>query len=51
MFFNLFNNLGSFKGYVNKNKKKKLNVFIIVYFDDILIYIINIGQNHLEAVL
>ena len=40
----------SFQGYVNKILDKKLDVFVIVYFDDILIYTKNAGQGHMEAV-
>ena len=38
MFFGLFNTLASFQGYVNKILAEKLDVFVIVYPDDILIY-------------
>ena len=36
--FGLFNALASFQGYINKILAKKLNLFVIVYLDDILIY-------------
>ena len=36
--FGLFNALASFQGYVNKILAEKLDVFVIVYLDDILIY-------------
>ena len=48
--FVLFNAHGSFQGYVNKILAEKLDVFVIVYLDDILIYIENAGQGHVEAV-
>ena len=50
MLFGLFNPPASFQGYINKILAKKLDVFIIVYLDDILIYIKNEGQGHVEAV-
>ena len=43
MSFGLFNAPASFKGYVNKIMNKKLNVFVIIYLDDILIYTKNKG--------
>ena len=39
MFFGLSNAPASFHGYINKILAKKLDVFVIVYLDDILIYI------------
>ena len=36
--FGLSNALVSFQGYINKILAKKLNIFVIVYLDDILIY-------------
>ena len=38
MLFGLSNALASFQGYINKILVKKLNIFIIVYLDDIFIY-------------
>ena len=38
MSFGLFNASGSFQRYVNKILAEKLDVFIIIYLDDILIY-------------
>ena len=48
--FRLFNVPVSFQGYINKILAKKLDIFIIVYQDDILIYIEDLGQGHIEAV-
>ena len=39
-----------FQGYVNKILAEKLDVFVIVYLDDILIYTEDPGQAHVEAV-
>ena len=40
----------SFQGYVNKILAKKLDIFIIVYLNNILIYIKDPGQGYVEAV-
>ena len=50
MSFGLSNASASFQGYINKILAKKLDVFVIVYLDDNLIYIDNKGQGHVEAV-
>ena len=50
MSFGLFNVLASFQDYINKILAEKLNIFIIVYLDDILIYIQDQGQGQVEAV-
>ena len=50
MLFGLSNAPASFQGYINKILAKKLNIFIIVYFDDILIYSDNPGQAYVDAV-
>ena len=48
--FGLSNAPASFKRYVNKILAEKLDVFVIMYLDDILIYIEDAGQVHVEAV-
>ena len=48
--FRLPNALASFQGYINKILAKKLDVFVIVYLDDILIYNENKGEGHVKAV-
>ena len=48
--FDLSNASASFQGYIIKILAKKLDIFIIVYLDDIFIYIEDLGQGHLEAV-
>ena len=50
MLFELSNALASFQGYINKILAKKLDVFVIVYLDDILIYTKDEGQDYVEAV-
>ena len=50
MFFRLSNVLASFQGYINKILAKKFNLFIIIYLDNIFIYIENSGQNHIKTV-
>ena len=47
--FGLSNAPASFQGYINKILAKKLDIFVIVYLDDILIYTENSGQGHVEA--
>ncbi len=48
--FGLTNALATFQGYINKILAEKLNVFVIVYFNDIFIYIENKGKEHIQAV-
>ena len=48
--FGLSNVPASFQGYINKILAKKLDIFVIVYLDDILIYTEDPGQGHVEAV-
>ena len=48
--FGLFNALASFQGYINKILAKKLDIFVIVYLDDIFIYTKDQGGGHVEAV-
>ena len=50
MSFGLSNAPASFQRYVNKILAEKLDVFVIVYLDDILIYTEDAGQVHVEAV-
>ena len=40
----------SFQDYINKILAGKLNIFVIVYLDDIFIYTKNPSQGHVEAV-
>ena len=40
----------SFQSYINKILVEKLNIFVIIYLDDILIYIKDQGRDYIEAV-
>ena len=46
----LSNTLVSFQDYLNKIMAKMLEIFVIVYFDDILIYIEDSGQAYIDTV-
>ena len=48
--FGLTNAPGSFQGYVNKILAEKLDIFVIVYLDDILIYTKDPEKAHVEIV-
>ena len=50
MLFGLLNAPASFQGYINKILAEKLDVFVIVYLNDILIYNEDAGQAHVNAV-
>ena len=50
MLFSQTNILGSFQSYVNKIFVEKLDIFVIVYLDDIFIYIKDLGQGHVKAI-
>ena len=39
-----------FQGYINKILVEKLDVFVIVYLDDILIYTKDKSEGHVQAV-
>lgn len=43
MLFGLCNAPASFQGYINKILAEKFDIFVIVYLDDILIYIKDLG--------
>ena len=42
MFFGLSNTLAIFQDYINKILAEKLDIFVIIYLDDILIYTENL---------
>lgn len=46
----LTNVLGSFQDYVKKNLTEKLNVFVIIYLDNIFVYIEDSSYNDVKAV-
>ena len=48
--FGLTNAPASFQRYINKILAEKLDIFIIVYLDDILIYTKDDGDSHVAAV-
>ena len=50
MSFGLTNTPSSFQRYINKIFAKKLNIFVIVYLDNILIYTDNDGNGHVTGV-
>ena len=50
MFFGLSNASASFQGYINKILAKKLNIFVIVYLDNIFIYTEDTSQAYVDAV-
>lgn len=50
MFFCFFNALVSYWGYINKIFTKKLDIFVMMYLDKILIYIEDPSQAYIEVV-
>ena len=50
MSFGLTNALATFQSYINKIFAEKLNVFVIVYLDNIFIYIKDESEDHVQAV-
>ena len=50
MLFGLSNAPASFQGYIDKILAEKLDIFLIVYLDDIFIYTEDQGQGHMEAI-
>lgn len=50
MLFALSNAPVSFQSYINKILPEKLDIFVIVYLDNILIYTKELGQPHMIVV-
>ncbi len=50
MLFDHFITSASFQDYINKILAEKHDIFVVVYLDDILIYIKNPGQPYMEVV-
>ena len=50
MFFSLTNAPASFQGFIFKILAEKLDIFIIVYLDNIFIYTDDDGGGHVAAV-
>ena len=50
MLFRLTNALATFQSYINNILVEKLDVFMIVYLDDILIYTKSEGKEHIQVV-
>ena len=50
MLFRLFNVLASFQSYINKILTEKLDVFVIVYLNNIPIHTKDLGQSYVEAI-
>ena len=50
MLFGLFNALAIFQRYINKILAKILDIFVIVYLDDILIKTKDLKQPYVEAI-
>ncbi len=50
MLFGFFNISASFQGYIKKILTENLNIYIVVYYDDILINTEDPGQPHIEAI-
>jgi hypothetical protein len=49
MFFSLINILASFQAFINDILREYLDIFVVAYLDDILIYLIN-EKNHIKQV-
>ena len=50
MFFGLSNGLPNFQDYINKILAEKLDIFVIIYLDDIFIYTKDLDQPLVNAV-
>lgn len=50
MLFQLYNASGIFQDYINKIFIEKPNLFVIIYMNNILIYIKDFGQSYIKAI-
>ena len=50
MLFRLYDALKSFYNYINKILVKKLDIILIIYLNNIFIYIENLGLDHVKAI-
>lgn len=50
MLFGLFSLPASFQNYINKILIKKLDIFIVIYLDNIFIYIKNSDRDQINAI-
>lgn len=50
MLFGLSNTPASFYGYINKILIEKLDIFVIVYLENILVYTKDLGKPHVKVV-
>ena len=50
MVFKLSNVPASFQSNINKILAKKLNIFVIIYLNDIFIYIKDLDWTHINAI-
>ena len=50
MLFGLFNILARLQSYINKILVKKLDIFIIIYLNNILIYTKDLSQAHVYTI-
>lgn len=50
IFFELSNIVVSFQRYINKIIIKKQNIFVIIYINNILFYIKNLGQPNMDKI-
>ena len=50
MAFEIFNAPADFQSYINKILSKKLDIFVIVYWDYIFIYTKDLGQAQVNAI-
>ena len=50
MLFGLSNVPASFQGYINKILTEKLDIFVILYLNNILLYTKDQGQAHVDVI-